>query len=97
MHPTEMLFALLSLAGAESDVGNSSTLTSLLLLEKDVFTCSELERASFCLAAADDCLRSLQHFLDSGEQAVLILFLFYHIFVCCDSVYLCDFTRWILF
>jgi hypothetical protein len=32
---------------------------SALLLERDVFVCSELERASFCLAAVDAALADL--------------------------------------
>ena len=38
-----------------------------VLLEKDVFACSELERAAYCLASAAEALRSLHAFLQSGE------------------------------
>lgn len=63
------MYRLVDTEGLED---RNSTSTSVLLLEKDVFTCSELERASFCLAAADECLRSLQHFLDSGTKRALV-------------------------
>lgn len=69
----------LALAASAAPVGDGAMLpgrgaaavaTSTLLLEKDVFICSELERASFCLAAVDTALQALwQQFAEQQESA----------------------------
>jgi len=52
--------------GANSGAGPS---TSVLLLEKDVFVCSELERASSCLASVDGSLATLLHHINTSAAA----------------------------
>ena len=50
--------------------GSATVATSTLLLEKDVFICSELERASFCLAAVDTALQALwQQFAEQQQES----------------------------
>lgn len=66
----------LALAANDSSNGGDNpndtstvTSTSLLLLEKDVFVCSELERASSCLASVDGSLATLLHHINTAVSA----------------------------
>mgnify|MGYP006180400613 FL=1 len=52
-----------------SSNNNPGPSTSVLLLEKDVFVCSELERASSCLASVDGSLAALLHHINTTASS----------------------------
>jgi len=58
-----------------TDTTSAATSTSMLLLEKDVFVCSELERASSCLASVDGSLATLLHHINTSVSATGITIL----------------------
>jgi hypothetical protein len=60
-------------SASSSDCSSRKTHVSQILQEKDVFLCSELERASHCLSTIEASLNSLSAFISAGSISFLIL------------------------
>lgn len=58
-----------SASSVSASASASGVSTSVLLLEKDVFICSELERASSCLSSVDGSLATLLHHINTAAVA----------------------------